>query len=358
MPQPLMSGFPARFRPAARLWLAAGVSCAALAGAEAAQIEAASRVGAVTLHPDSAIVRRDLSVELPAGTHEIIVDGLPGTLDPASLRVEGAGDQRVVVTAIDLRARPAAEHEKPETQRRLKALRAERDRLADRADAVEGRKAMIQRFGQGGEGREGKPLEIEHWNRAWEAVGKGLQAANEELRGLRDEIQRVEAEIAALEPPVAQPRPGRAEPHRVAAIAVEAGASGRVTLSMSYRVQGAGWRPVYDARLDTRGALPVLELVRRAMIRQNTGEDWGDVALTLSTLQIARATAAPLLRGERVAFHEPLPPRPAAPMAVGRAAPGQADLAMPEAAPRQAAAPVEEAGARLDAGADPSSDAV
>ena len=39
-------------------------------------------------------------------------------------------------------------------------------------------------------------------------------------------------------------------------------------LRVSYRVAGAGWAPLYDARLETgaKEAKPALELVRRAQV--------------------------------------------------------------------------------------------
>ncbi len=78
----------------------------------------------------------------------------------------------------------------------------------------------------------------------------------------------------------------RAQPPRrlEARVIVEAQAPFKGELTVTYAVRGARWTPVYDARLTTAGARPSLELVRRAEIRQQTGEDWSDVALTVSTV--------------------------------------------------------------------------
>ena len=89
-------------------------------------------------------------------------------------------------------------------------------------------------------------------------------------------------------------------------------------LRVSYRVAGAGWAPLYDARLETgaKEAKPALELVRRAQVQQRTGEDWSDVALSVSTVRINRGATAPDLPPLQVAFYEPPPP-----IAAGRPAP-------------------------------------
>ncbi|MCA3636907.1 MAG: mucoidy inhibitor MuiA family protein [Methylobacterium sp.] len=293
--------------------------------AHAATIEARSRIERVTLYPDAAIVTRSLSIDLPAGSHDVLLLDLPMTADPASLRVEASGNGRLMLGGIDLRLGVAEARADAELEARLKAKREARDRNADRMDSAETRKAMVQRLAQGDPApKDGRPLDLESWLNAVDAVGKTTQALNDELRGLRIEEARIAEEIAALEAAIGQP--GAQNPRRVAAIAVEAPEALRATLTVSYRVAGASWRPVYDARLDTRGAKPALELTRRALIRQRTGEDWREAKVVLSTLRVQRGTAAPVPGSERLGFHEPPPPRPL-PMA---AAPASDQLAMGE----------------------------
>ena len=341
--------------------LMATASLLAIVTAEAASLEAISRISEVTLYPDAAVIKRQLTLDIPAGEHEIVLGDLPASLDPASLRIEGSAAEKIMIGTVDFRVRATVpEVDKPEAQRKLKALRADRDRISDSMNAVEGRKAMIQRMAQGSEGesKDGK-IAIEQWTKAWEIVGKGLQAVNDELRTLRVEAERIEAEIAALENPGDRLRLPNRDTKRIAAISVEAGAPAKLSLTISYRVSSAGWRPIYDARLDTRGTAPSLDITRRAMIRQNSGEDWQEAKLTLSTLSVTRGTAAPELRGEKIAFYERPVPRP---MMVGRAASSPEAAANMlkdemEAASRQKVAsapaprPIEEAQAQVDAGA-------
>jgi uncharacterized protein (TIGR02231 family) len=292
-------------------------SVLAVTAAQAATLEATSRVGEVTLYPDAAIIKRQLTLDIPAGEHEIQLNDLPASLDPASLRVEGSAGGRVVIGNVDFRARATGpDGDRSETPRKIKALRVERDRVSDKIDAAENRKAMIQRLAQGsaGESKDGN-LDLDQWTKALDLVGRNLQAVNDELRGLRLEIERIDGEIAALEPPADRLRPVPRDVKRTATLGVEAAGATSLTLTVSYRVSGAGWRPVYDARLETRGAAPGLELTRRAMIRQNTGEDWNEAKLTLSTLPVMRGTAAPVLTGEKIGFLERPMPRVAMPMA-------------------------------------------
>lgn len=332
--------------------LAAGVSVIAITAADAATIEAQSRIDRVILYPDAALVTRQVAVDIPAGSHEIILPDLPPTLDPASLRVEGQAASRVVIGGIDLKLSPLPPKADAELDRKLKALKAERDRLHDRIEAGEGRKAMIQRLAQGaGEGKDNRPIDIEQFMKAADAVGKGLLVVNEELRGLRTEEARLDEEIAAIE--AARGQPGRQQ-KRVAVIPVEAAEAGRATLSISYRVRGASWRPVYDARLDMRSAKPGLDLTRRALIRQTTGEDWVEATVVLSTQRVARGTAAPTLSSERAGFFERPQPAPM-PRAAVAPVPEALSMAMADQTLRgKAAEPgprMEEAQATVEASA-------
>ncbi len=290
----------------------------ALIPAQAATLSANSRIEQVTLYPDAALITRSLTIDLPAGSHDILLPDLPMTADPASLRVEASGSGRLMLGGIDLRMGIAEAKADAELEARLKAKREARDRLADRLDAIETRKAMVQRLAQGDHApKDGKPLDLESWLNAVDAVGKTIQSLNDDMRGLRIEEAKISEEIAALEAAIGHP--GQQKPRRVAAIAVEAPEAMKATLTVSYRVSGSSWRPVYDARLETRGAKPALELTRRALIRQRTGEDWREAKVVLSTLRVQRGTAAPVLGSEKLGFYEPpsarMSPLPAAPAA-------------------------------------------
>ena len=63
---------------------------------------------------------------------------------------------------------------------------------------------------------------------------------------------------------------------------------------MLYTTPGAMWRPTHSARL--RGER--LEFVASAMVWQNTGEDWDDVQLQLSTARSRQSTEPPTLRDD------------------------------------------------------------
>ncbi len=75
---------------------------ATAAPALAGELEVSSSIDTVTVYPDGATVTRVIRADLPAGDTTLTVRDFPPLLDPASLRVEGAG--RLTIGAIAARA--------------------------------------------------------------------------------------------------------------------------------------------------------------------------------------------------------------------------------------------------------------
>ena len=77
-----------------------------LSSAFAANLNAPSRIDAVTVFPQGAEVTRLAIVKLPAGTTTVLLEDLPGEADPQSIRVEGSGTDGIEITSVDTRSVP------------------------------------------------------------------------------------------------------------------------------------------------------------------------------------------------------------------------------------------------------------
>jgi uncharacterized protein (TIGR02231 family) len=307
--------------------------------AEAAVINVNSAVDAVMVHPDGATVTRLLKADLPSGDSVLDAKDFPPGLDPASLRVEAAAGARVVIGAIDARP-PRAERPPafPELERQAEALRDERASLDDAIGAAATRRKFVERFAEAspvGLGDKGEARPLAEWRAAFAAVAEEAAVADRVIRDAKLRQRDIDRELARLEAAMKADPPRKMEVR----IALAAEAATNVTLRVTYSVRGARWTPVYDARLDTGadGRKPALELVRRAEIVQTSGEDWNEVALTVSTVRTARGGAAPELPPLIVRYPEP--PRPLARGAADKAAesaPGRVRVPAILAAPMSA----------------------
>jgi uncharacterized protein (TIGR02231 family) len=281
-----------------RITAAAVLAVLAPASLHAAELEATSAIDAVTVYPDGATVARIVNMDLAKGDTTIVMRDFPPSLDPSSLRVEGEGTARVTVGAVDAQVpRPERPATHPELEKRLESLKDQRAILEDTIAAATTRKRFVERFATSvplGMGEKGEARPLTEWRSAFAAVAEEMAAADVTLRDARLKQRDLDREIARVEGQL------KANPARKMEVRIEVAAedAGRAVFRVSYSVRGARWRPLYDARLDTGGRTrkPVLELVRRAEIMQNTGEDWTEVALAVSTLRTGKGGSAPRLQ--------------------------------------------------------------
>jgi uncharacterized protein (TIGR02231 family) len=332
----------------------------ALATPAAAQTDVTSAIDTVIVYPDGATVTRVIRVELPQGDSVLRARDFPPGLDPASLRVEGDAQARLVIGGIDARP-PRAERPPldPEIENRMEALRDERGGLDDKIEAATARKKFVERFADSapvGIGEKGEARPLSEWRSAFAAVAEEIAMADDAVREARLRQREIDRELARLE---AQ---RNANPPRKMEVRIDlaAEAATPATLRVSYAVRGARWSPIYDARLESGAGdrKPSLEVVRRAEIVQNTGEDWQDVQLAVSTVRTAKGGNAPDLRPLIVrypAVRPPAQPLPAAapPAALRSVPPGTAADALSAQEPEMKLArsmAAEERDAVLDTG--------
>jgi uncharacterized protein (TIGR02231 family) len=295
--------------PIVLLIAACAVAAVPAAGAE---LETRSTIDSVIVYPDGAAVTRVIRADLPGGDSVLLARDFPPGLDPASLRVEGTGGARLVIGAIDARP-PRAERPplSPDLENRIEALRDERGALDDKIGAAEARKKFAERFADSapaGLGEKGEARPLAEWRAAFSAIAEEVAGADTDIRAAKVKQREIDRDLARLEAERTANPPRKMEVR----IDLAADAATSATFRVTYTVRGARWAPLYDARLDTgsRDRKPALELVRRAEIVQQSGEDWSDVALAVSTVRTARGGSAPELTSLVVRYAEP--PRPVA----------------------------------------------
>jgi uncharacterized protein (TIGR02231 family) len=308
--------------------------------AQAANVEATSSVDAVTVYPDGASVTRIIAVDLPAGDNTLVVHDFPLGLDASSLRVEGEADSQLTIGAIDARSpRAAPPADLPEQDKRIEALKDERDNLQGAIDAASARRKFAEHFAEAspaGIGDKGEARPIAEWREAFAAVSEEVAIAGRAIRDAERKQRDLDREIARLESDRAIKPPSKLEVRLDLASATATTAKLRVT----YAVRNARWAPLYDARLDTgaKDRKPALELVRRAEITQATGEDCSNVALSVSTVRTAHGGKAPQLNSLLVQYPQmaQAQPAPASPVMDFAAKPLARSAAKAEPSPQQA----------------------
>lgn len=306
-----------------------------------------SQIVAVTVYSDKALVTRRGRVTLTGAERELVITPLPVTLETESVRVSGKGTVGVRLLGVSCdriyTTEPVAERVAQLT-RQIQELEAEKrhqqaqiDAFALQSKFIDGlRENTLEPFAQSLSRKNlslSETLDFANFlgsQYSEYAIASGecksqLQELDKQLQALRTSLQKIQT-----------PHPKES---LSIIIPVEVGGEGEFDLEVSYVVNRASWTPLYDLRFTTHS--DVVNLSYLAEVTQSTGEDWLDVALTLSTAKPGLGTIPPKLEP----WYINIPQTPAELMTRKLrqvSAPPAMEMMAPPPAPAAAAAEAEE----------------
>lgn len=295
------------------------MACAALAAIAAAaavtaQAATPSRITDVTLYPDSATVVRTATVA--AGARSVELACLPMTFDADSLRVEGDSSIRVGDVRVESVPSEGSGCARTALDTQIRALEDQRAALGVQiqANALSASylKAVSERTG--GDGRT-PATDFSTLGRATDALARNAQ----DVFTRQEQLKKRDAELKAQLDALQRTHGSASSTLRTVRIAVAAPRGGE--LRVSYQTSRAGWRPAYQASVDSVRSNVVVE--RQATLAQSTGEDWRGVHLRLSTGQPRNTPRGPEPYAWQLDIQPPpqAMPYPAAPAAAIAPAP-------------------------------------
>jgi uncharacterized protein (TIGR02231 family) len=258
-------------------------------------IPATSTITAVTVYPQGAKITRQVTFTAPtAGAHELLVTDLPAATEAGLMQISAS--EGIDFGAFSLRddrlppredpLTPAQEAAKAEVER---LAAAERDAFATveavqaRIDAANARAAFLASF----TGAVPESATPESLAAMAATIGAETLAAREDAALARKDLWPAQKALADVQEDLAMARdalaalPAKDTDYTALSVAIEAGAAGEATLTVTHYIADAGWRPFYEVNL-TR-ADSALTLDRSVLVTQYSGEDWAGVDLTLST---------------------------------------------------------------------------
>lgn len=274
----------------------------------------AARLERVTLYAAGARVRRVTEVSSSAPRVRIV--GLPVSVIDDSLRVEIDGPAIAVGArvglAVDERA-PGAEQEQPAE---LRAAELAIARAAGELARIDGALADLARTSAiAADERDLPPAawaDVVAARRAVIAVRAARELALRTQRAAAqravEQAERAHAAAVDRDRRLGSARAPRAHELRKYAeleLQPDGDGDGELLIHIEYLVAAARWAPSYVARID--GERVALEL--RAVVAQETGEDWTDVPLELSTAEPTRFAPLPELPAQRIGRRQAEPAR-------------------------------------------------
>ena len=267
----------------------------------AAPLPAHSRITAVTVYADRAVITRSASVEVPAaGPVTVAFERLPAALLDESLQVAGRGTAQA--TLLDVAAHTTFVDFTP--NERIQSLEdelhklARQDRaLADRATVLGQQRDYVLKIQSAtttpGKEAAAPAASADIWLKLLTFTEEQLNKIAGEVQAIDGQRDDLKTKRTALEQQLAELRGQGGRSYKTVTVRLTAATAGTLDLTLRYAEPGASWTPAYDARVTS--AEPVVKLTYAGLVRQNTGEDWTGVDLTLSTARPALGGAAPEL---------------------------------------------------------------
>lgn len=298
-----------------------------LAGATEKSIK--SKIESVTVFTSGAQVYRSSAVNVPTGITTLVFENLEAGIDARSIQAGGTGnfvimDVQHIIKYPELKQNTDGT-QSPKNLRHIKLLQDslvmigfDLEEIYTTRDAlnIEKNALLNNRLIKGETKRD--TLNLVKESLAY--LRERLNNINSELLKLKKEEYRVNNKKQRMQNDLVLLQNYNANTGEVVKdetkyqiiVTVSADAIATGSININYMLQGAGWSPSYDLR--AKGASGTMQLTYKAQVFQNTGIDWNDVKLTLSTANPNQSNVKPLLNTWWLSFYNPNPYRYPAPV--------------------------------------------
>ncbi|NVK03439.1 MAG: mucoidy inhibitor MuiA family protein [Flavobacteriia bacterium] len=263
-----------------------------------AQPKVESEIKQVTVYKAGATVERSTNHQFQPGRNTYLFTGVPQGLMPSTIQVQVPSE--VNILSINYRFMTAEElgfgdltelgeqiaqvEAQILVQNDIKAaLREDLDFIAVNSDVPD----------------ESSAAEVRNVDAY---LGRRRREIRSEIRSTLNRIEELQAQSQELRSQMAELEVELGKPKSVIEVETNASRPIRGEVSIQYFVNDAQWIPFYNIR--SGGVGTPVEFEFMASIRQNTGEDWDNVALKLSTSDPATFAAEPDIEPWTIGYRE------------------------------------------------------
>lgn len=240
-----------------------------------------STIHKVTVFTKGAQVSRMANVPLNPGKQTLLFTGLTANLDKNSIQLKADGDLTVLSVTHQLNYLEA-----PDIEEELKTLR---EQVAVLKDSIEEQQVLINVYSEEADlilsnkkiGGQQNGVDLNELRNTADFYRNRLQEIKfaklnlgRSIKSLTQRVFKIEQQIDAQ-----LNKKGTTTSELIVVLDVKSQTNTKVLLG--YLVYNAGWYATYDARV--KDVDNPLQLAYKANVYQTSGEDWPNVALTLST---------------------------------------------------------------------------
>lgn len=254
----------------------------------------------ITVFHNRAQIDARIKTTVQAGTTKLLIGNVATTADPNSIQIGGKGD--VVIMGVKFKQNYLGNKKRSVLQDSLKMAKAEFETVDVLVKVAENERIMLMANANVKNEKDGATPEdlkemLDFFRTKLTEIGTRQMQLVRQSKELQEKITRFQQQLGSQGTNVNQPA-GEIE------LTLTAKAFSNIELNLTYIANSAGWSPVYDIR--AKDVKSNIELGYKANVFQNTGIDWKNIKLTLSTANPAEGGTKPELAAQYVNIFEPI----------------------------------------------------
>jgi uncharacterized protein (TIGR02231 family) len=268
-------------------------------------IEQRTPITQVVIYNDRVEITRMHKTTYQPGEYQFKMTDLPSSLDENSVRASGAGTAEVKINGVKIET----VYLDTTTNQKYKALEDSVEQLKEQQKIYDDRYSLLQKEAdylekiknasttvQSGsrESDKQKSTTVSEWTGLYNFYDAKFEAVNKEQRNIEKSKKALQVKLNALQSRLHKVSAGANLTKKNVTVSFTVKKEGTLALSLSYMMMGASWHPQYDIRVSPENK--EVEFTYYGVIYQNTGEDWKNVKITLSTAQPSISGSMPALK--------------------------------------------------------------
>jgi uncharacterized protein (TIGR02231 family) len=276
----------------------------------AGEVSVQSRVDKVVVYKDRAFVTRSMNKNLKKGSHSLVLKSLPVGLQVDSLKVKTFGNAKLRVLGVRAKKIEIKQTDNDKLQKLIKDQRKTRDTknaLIQQIQKIISQHQHLKDVQNYYRKTFSYNLQTGKWSaksfrqfmdyskskregfvKKWDKEYQKLLSVFKKLDYLNNKISELNSRGVTTTMNVM--------------IDLETTQTGKYAVSLQYLVFNAGWKPVYDIRVDEKSKKAKLE--QYAFIWQSTGEDWNKVSIELSNIRSKLQTTPPSIHSYTLRYQK------------------------------------------------------
>lgn len=271
------------------------VLCSVMASAQK-PIFTQSKIESARVYTNGAELKHKATIQIPSGTSEIVITNVANSLNEGTVQISVL--KYVTVMSVQFSNAYVEEYDNNEdsplvkpVKEELKKKEAEHNLILNQLSSA---RKSVELLDKNQSMSNAQNFSVAELSKLLDYYSAKRTELNNQIDVLEEKDELMEAEIEKLKNQLSfnSSRDASISKGKLI-INVMSNQAGTIPLDISYLSANAFWNPSYDLRIDKMNA--PIQTVFKAQVQQNTGIDWKDVKLSLTSATANQNTKAPEL---------------------------------------------------------------